>query len=110
MAIRKYKEGDEVKVGQFVNFEGMNIHTFASVACEVVAVKPKSVDVLPFHEEAVERQKLKRLIIFVCDTKEESERMRDASRAFLKLAMQKEDEYRKELARIKSQMIEDAIQ
>ena len=85
MSIKKY-EGQELKVGQYLNFETILTYDFASSPYKIVEVKGKSVVVCQHRktkdgdEFGLDQLKHNTSIRFVCDTFEESEKMHQESR------------------------------
>lgn len=85
MAIKKY-EGQELKVGQYVNFDSLLIYDFAGSPYVINEIKNKTVIVSQHrktkdgYEFGVDQLKHNKTINFVCDTFEESERLHQESK------------------------------
>lgn len=103
MTIRKYTEGMELKPGMYVNCEGPIRHTFAGKARRIVSVTPKAMQtVVCGREDYGQEQKLKRLVLWVCDTEEEAKAMEDASCEMMKRAFVMEQELTSQIAKMKN--------
>lgn len=81
--IKRHKEGEEIKVGQYVNFESIFSHGMCGRAARVTKISGKRVYFMDRYEE-VEEFKLSKSVAFVCDTKAESDFLFDCSQDQMK--------------------------
>lgn len=96
MTIKKYS-GQDLHVGQWVNLETAVRVGFAGNPAKILELKPQSIVVEPVRRTLsggvdVEQKRIYRLksISFVCDTFDEAEAVRNASREFVDREMKAE--------------------
>ena len=110
MTIKRYTDGMPLKVGQWINSEGIIRMGFAGAPAQIVEVKPKSVVVLFDRDNGKTRVKMNRMIQFVCDTKEESQALLAASQKHAAVVNDAENELRARMAKTARETIDALMQ